>query len=322
MKKYIMLLLAAALFLALAACGAKEEKLSDEEVVNTLLQAYQQGDYEAIKPYISEDNPLHVFFGGMDSEVGGEMAPVYQAFHEKTKAVTWTAKAVEGKEAWGTVELELTIPNYYEAVKAAMAAAIEEDTNTGSGAFHDMPGWLLKALDGEVEMVHETYEVNVGNRDGEMVMDTNTNRNFFILLCGGLREYLDATMTTCTFLDGTTWELAAKGDEIVGLVEQESVSGASEYAQEDLELSIQMYEDSYASMEGVWAHSEVQDDLLISRLGVDLGTASSYNLMQIGLTDSIVTSSSWLSLESTISGFTRDGASCVTETFKPEQPAE
>ncbi len=49
---------------------------------------------------------------------------------------------------------------------------------------------------------------------------------------------------------------------------------------------------------------------------------SSYNLMQIGLTDSIVTSSSWLSLESTISGFTRDGASCVTETFKPEQPAE
>ena len=44
MKKYIMLLLAAALCFALAACGAKEEKLSDEEVVNTLLQAYQQGD--------------------------------------------------------------------------------------------------------------------------------------------------------------------------------------------------------------------------------------------------------------------------------------
>ena len=57
MKKLAALLTAVLLCLALAGC-AKEEKISDEEVVNTFLQAYQQGDYEAMKPYISDDNPL------------------------------------------------------------------------------------------------------------------------------------------------------------------------------------------------------------------------------------------------------------------------
>lgn len=320
MRKYMTLLLAALLCLALSAC-AKEEKMSDEDVVNTFLQAYQAGDYEAMKPYISDDNPLHEFFAGMDDAVGGEMAPVYRAFYEKTKDFTWTAAAVEGQENWGTVSVELTIPNYYEAIKASMAEAIQEEVS-GGGAFLDMPGWLTKALDGEVETVHETYDIHVGNRDGETVMDTNTNRNLFILLCGGLREYMDASMTTCTFSDGTAWELAAKGDEIVGVVHSESVPGASLYTPEDLDLVIQSFAASYEGADGIWAGGEVQDDLLISRLGIDMWTVQSFNLMQMGLIDSILTSSSWLSLESTISGFTRDGAQCVTETFKPEQPAE
>ena len=72
----------------------------------------------------------------------------------------------------------------------------------------------------------------------------------------------------------------------------------------------------------ICAHGEVQEDLLVSRLGVDLGTASSFNLVQMGMIDQAAGSSGWLSLESTISGFTRDGAACETETFKPEQPAE
>ena len=96
MKKLAALLTAVLLCLALAGC-AKEEKISDEEVVNTFLQAYQQGDYEAMKPYISDDNPLHRLFAGMDDAVGGEMAPVYRAFYEQAKTITWTAKAVEGQ---------------------------------------------------------------------------------------------------------------------------------------------------------------------------------------------------------------------------------
>ena len=190
MKKHL-ISLTAILCLLLTACGplAKTEKLSDEEVVNTLVQAVQQGDYEGIKPYISDDNPLHQLFSGTDGAVGGDMAPVYRAWLEKAGALTCTAKAVEGKETWGTVETTLTAPNYYNAFHDAMSAALEE-----------------------------SWQLHVGNRDGEMVMDTNTNRQFFTALCGGLKSYLDASMTTCTFPDGTVWVLASQGDEIVAII--------------------------------------------------------------------------------------------------------
>lgn len=323
MKKYL-IGLTAALCLLLTACGslAKTEELSDEEVVNALVQAFRQGDYEGIKPYISDDNPLHQLFSGTDEAVGGEMAPVYRACLEKAAAVTCAAKAVEGKETWGTVETSLTAPNYYGAFHDAMAAALEEDVETGSGAFYDMPGWMSKALEGEGETTEETWELHVGNRDGEMVMDTNTNRQFFTALCGGLKSYLNASMTTCTFPDGTVWVLASQGDEIVALIRSESIAGASQYAAEDLEAVIQAFEAPYETLEGLYAHGEVQGDLLISRLGVDMETASSFTLVQMGLIDKQTTAGSngHLSLSATISGFTRDGAQCVTETFKPAQP--
>ena len=323
MKKYL-IALTAALCLLLTACGpmAKTENLSDEEVVNTLVQAVQQGDYEEIKPYISDDNPLHQLFSGMDEAVGGEMAPVYKACLEKMASLTCTAHAVDGKEAWGTVETTLTAPNYYNAFHDAMSAALEEDVETGSGAFYDMPGWMSKALEDQGGTTEETWELHVGNRDGEMVMDTNTNRQFFTALCGGLKSYLNASMTTCTFPDGTEWVLASQGDEIVAIIRTESLAGAGQYAQEDLEAVIQAFETPYETLDGLFAHGEVQGDLLISRLGVDIETASSFTLVQMGLIDKQATAGSngHLSLSATISGFTRDGATCVTETFKPAQP--
>ena len=53
-------------------------------------------------------------------------------------------------------------------------------------------------------------------------------------------------------------------------------------------------------------------------------TASSFSLVQMGLIDKQTTAGSngWLSLDVTMSGFTREGASCVTETFKAPQPEE
>ena len=84
-KTFISFILAFALCFGLTGCGMAQElansyntkELSDEEVVLAFMEAYQQGDYEALKPYISEDNPLHLFFGGMDEAVGGEMAASY-----------------------------------------------------------------------------------------------------------------------------------------------------------------------------------------------------------------------------------------------------
>lgn len=324
MKKYLAALTAAALCLLFAGCspGAETEPLSDEEVVNTFLQAFRQGDYEGMQPYIDADNPLHLFFSGMDEAAGGKLAPVYRTCLEKLGELTWTARAVEGKEAWGTVDVSLRIPSYYDAFHTAMAEALAEDTETGSGAFYDMPGWMATALEGEGETVEESYQLHVGSRDGEMVMDTNTNRQFFAALCGGLRYYLNASMTTCTFPDGTVWVLASQGDEIVALLRTEGISGAGQYAQADLEAVIAAFEAPYETQEGIYAKGEVRGDLLISRLGVDMDTASSFTLVQMGLIDRQTTAGSngHLSLSGTISGFTRGGASCVTETFKAEQP--
>ena len=86
MKKYVLFLLVVLLSLGLGACQIEPPKeLSDEEVVTAFLEAFCQGDYEGLMPYISDDNPLHLFFTGMQEETGGEMAPVYQALHEKLK---------------------------------------------------------------------------------------------------------------------------------------------------------------------------------------------------------------------------------------------
>ena len=325
MKKRIAALCAAACLL-LSACGMapKEEELSDEEVVNTLVRAFQAGDYEGMKPYLDDENPLHKFFANMDESTGGDMAPVYRACYEKLKAITCTAKAVEGEETWGTVDVTVSIPNFSAALHQSMADALTEDVETGSGGFYDMPAWALKAMESSGETLEETYQLHVGSRDGEMVLDTNTNRQFFAALCGGMKSYLNASMTTCTFLDGTVWIISAQGDEITGVLRTENVPGAGAYAPEDLESAIQAYTDSYASIDGVCASGEVRDDLLISRLGIDMETASSFSLVQMGLIDKQTTAGSngWLSLDVTMSGFTREGASCVTETFKAPQPEE
>ena len=109
MKKYLALILAAVLCLSLTACSLTPKKeLSDEEVVRTLVEAFQNGDYEGLTPYISDDNPLHTFFEGMDPETGGEMSGAYKATYDKLRtSITVTAEAVEGK-----VNTTITWPSY------------------------------------------------------------------------------------------------------------------------------------------------------------------------------------------------------------------
>lgn len=323
MKKYLAFILAAVVCLGLAACQldlTPKKELSDEEVVRTLVEAFRNGDYEGLIPYISDDNPLHAFFGSMDPETGGEMAGAYKAIYDKLRtSVTVTAEAVEGKEAWGTVSATVTVPDFTSAIHEAMAEALADQVSTGSTAFHDMPAWLAKAASGGGEMKEETFELHVGNRDGNMVMDTNTNRQFFAMLLGGLKPYLNASITTCTFLDGSFWVIEAQGDEIVAMVNTQSVEPDESYTEEDLELIAQDIVESYAAADGVTAWAGMADDLFVISYGVDMENASTFALSNMGIISDRITAGSngWLSLDSTISSFTREGASCVTETFKP-----
>lgn len=330
-KKFISLIMAFALCFGLTGCGMIQDlakgygtkELSDEEVIFALMEAYQQGDYEAMKPYISDDNPLHTFFGGMDESVGGEMAAVYKAMHENLKDnITFTAEAVEGKEAWGTVNMTISMPDYSQAIYEAMVDALTDQVENGSTAFHDMPNWMASAMNGEGEMYEETFELHVGNRDGNNVMDTNTNRQFFAMLCGGLKPYLNASITTCTFPgEGGSWDILSQGDEIVAMINTEAISLEDEYTDEEKEAIVQNFEDSMNAIDGVIASGLIEDNSIVASIGVDMETASTFALSNLGLISDRITAGSngWLSLDSTISGFTRDGAQCDTEFFKNEE---
>lgn len=322
MKKYFTFCLTVILLLTLTACElpARPVKLSDEEVVVTLLEAFQNGDYEALKPYISEDNPLHLFFTGMDDTTGGELAPAYQALHEQLKSLTFTAEAVEGKEAWGTVAVTLSMPDYSRALYDAMVQALDEQVQNGGNAFYDMPNWLLQAAQEEGELYEETFELHVGNRDGDMVMDTNTNRRFFAMLCGGLKPYLKGSITTCTLLDGSTWLMFAQGDEIMAMLWDLSNAIPEGYSQAELEGAAQTFTEAYAPVEGLTAFASAGDGELTARLGIDMGEASTTVLSNLGLISDRITAGSngWLSLDSSIRSFTRQGASYETENFRPD----
>ncbi|MCI8401900.1 MAG: hypothetical protein HFI38_07405 [Lachnospiraceae bacterium] len=324
MKRILLSLIAVILFLTLGGCQLPERpvELSDEEVVVALIEAFKQGDYEGLKPYISDDNPLHLLFSGMAEETGGDLAPAYRAIHEKVAgSVTYTAEAVEGKEAWGTVSVTLSAASLDTEIYNAMTQALSEQARDGGSAFHDMPDWLLKAAQGEAVIQEEIFELHVGCRDGNMVMDTNTNRRFFAMLCGGLKPYLKASITTCTFPTGVTWQLLAQGDEIIAMLHSEIVDGAAAgYTSDDLDATAQLFVDTYAALDGVCAFASVADNVLHASFGIDMETASTYALHNMGLISDRLTAGSngWLSLDDTLSNFTRSGGSYETETFRPE----
>ncbi len=324
MRKCISLLLAAVLCLGLAACQlpSPREELSDEEVVLTLVEAFRNGDYEGLKPYISDDNPLHTLFAGMDPETGGEMSGVYRALYDRVRAsLTVTAQAAEGKEAWGTVDATVSAPDYTAAIHDAMVEALAGQVSTGSTAFHDMPEWIAGALQGAGRTHEETFALHVGNRDGEMVMDTNTNREFFAMLCGGFKPYLNASITTCTFPDGSTWIIEALGDEIMAMICTEQVETDGSYTEEELARTARSFMETYSAVKGVTAWAGVEGGVFSASFGVDMENADTCALNNMGIISDRTTAGSggWLSLESTISGFTREGAGCVTETFKNQE---
>ncbi len=320
MKKFTAVFTAIVLCLGLTSCQAvtTSKKMSPVEVVNAFMEAFQQGNYEGMKPYISADNPLHLFFAGLDETKGGDLSAAYQTLYEKLKTVTFTAEAVEGEETWGAVNVTLSVPDFSEELHEAMAEALIDQVENHSTAFHDMPSWVLTAVQNEKSASQETMKIYVGNRDGAEVMDTNTNRDFFEMLCGGLEPYLDASMTTCTFPNGYVWEIAAQGDEIVAMINLDTLESGGEYSVEELEAYAPVYVEDYSSLDGVTANASVQDGVLTASYGVDMANASTAALERMGIISDRITAGSmgWLSLDSTVKGFESDGAECVTEYFK------
>lgn len=309
MKKFKLLAALLLFAVALGGCSGLQEELSDEEVVYAFVEAYKQGDYEGIKHYISADNPLNVMFGTIAA--GGEdgMARVYKKAVELTTNAEITATAVEGRERWGEVTVHIK-SQYINYILDAMDVAMEEHINSGNEAFKDLPEWILSGLEAD-EAIDEEVTVHVGNRDGNMVMDTNVNRKFFIYITGGFYDYIDTTLTICQ-KDDEYYYIAAQGDSIIGMV-QTFYANAKGATDEDLAA----FADSYSSVDGIVASvKRVDSDTAQVQIGVDFDLASSKILADMGIiSDRITASGGYLSLRSTISSFEAEGMTCTTETF-------
>ena len=287
-----------------------EDKRTDDQIISDFLTAYQEGNFEAMEPYFDEDNLLRLFCQGQEN--GGEMAEVYKKVWELTKDFTFTAEAVEGKEAWGEVTLHLQTNEIVSGIPGAMWSAIQAQTENGDDSFADLPGWLGDALQ-TGDPIDEELTVYVSHRsDGDRI-DSSACREMYEQLTGGFYDYIDMTMTTCT-AENDSYYVAAQGDSIVGMVETAvQTEGTEGLTEED----VQAYEDGFQAMTGVAAKAGLREDGSVElRFGVDFDQASSTALANLGvISDRVTSSGGYLSLWSTIDSFKADGMTCETNDF-------
>lgn len=354
MKRILYLMLSIVLCFSVTGCLGQNDKnkLSNEEVIKTFLTAYQNGDYEGIKPYISDDNKLHKMFKALGEDEPAGIEKVYQEIHKQTKNFTYTVEAVEGMEKWGQVIVHLNTVDYNDQINEAMAEAISDYVKNGVETFSDMPSWLIKGLNKTGKPVDTDFTVHVGNRDGIMVMDTSLNDDFFSAVCGGLYDYLksDLTMTTSSTSDSSfVIQMAAMDDEIIGVVQSSFALIPSDITDEEIQTVIDDYLAAFSEIldkenkdtsstftnpftsetivieipdvsgegkksGGIVYNAFAQDGDIITRYGVDLKTASMKTLIQLGLVSN-ESNSDIIGLNTSIRGFTRDGMDSETEDF-------
>ncbi len=129
-------------------------------MVTTVLNAYQQGDYESMKPYLDEDSKFHPMLAAVTAENATAMDKVYQEAYALTKNFTYTAEAVEGEEKWGHVKVHIQTNNIVSGISDSMAEAIAEQVKNGGDSFYDVPTWLMAGLKSG-EAVDEEFVVTV-----------------------------------------------------------------------------------------------------------------------------------------------------------------
>lgn len=314
MKKAIVIMAALGVCMGLSGCALLKQRNnpSAEEVVNSVLNAYAQADYESMEIYTKEDERLSRLLGAAGKENASDMEKVYQQVFEATKGFTYTAEAVKGKEKWGEVLVKIQTNDVTSHIMETMSSAIKAQAENGDDSFRNLPAWLLQAvqMSEPKELEVTVYVSAVGS---EKIMDVVTNKQFFEVLTGGFYEYMALSMTTCTAV-GDVYEIAANGDDIIGMVEtMDQTEDTADLTDED----IKAYEALYADMEGLTVRVQRKETEGITiRFGVDFETAGSQNLVDLGIiSDRITAGGGYLSLQKTISGFEDSGMTCVTETY-------
>lgn len=314
MKKRITILAAVtAICLLGSGCSAigGKKQISDVDVVTTVLNAYQQGDYESMKPYLDEDSKFHPMLAAVTAENATAMDKVYQEAYALTKNFTYTAEAVEGEEKWGHVKVHIQTNNIVSGISDSMAEAIAEQVKNGGDSFYDVPTWLMAGLKSG-EAVDEEFVVTVTLINKKKMISTQTGE-LFSVVSGGFSEYMNLSMTRCTD-EGEQYDIVSSGDEIKAMLEESVVDAEPEELTEEY---LTAFADTFGTLPGVFVKAEVKDEEhLLIRLGFNMDTASSKDLADMGIiSDRLTTGGGHLSLDSTIRGFEETGMTCVTEDY-------
>ena len=301
--------------------GPKQEKASNAvEAAEHFLTDLQSGNFEAAMSYMYDDNELLHVLPAAAGESVPEMDAAYKKFCEQLKDITFTVTEAENRFiSWADITVQTR--NYGSAIRYAMAEALYYQCVEGGDAFCNVGSWLENGIDYAEMTVEGTETVTMSARNGRYYIENSGYHDLTVLdlITGGFYEYANLTMTTCERVDeyGILYEyyVAAVGDEIIGyLTKTTEPYDTSVFTEEDIAELQAYYDELNFSQEGIYMGFEILDGAYVSLMGIDFYTASQTALVNAGIVSGRYKTmgTEYLSLRSTIKGFTEDGFTCVT----------
>lgn len=307
-KRFAILFSAFALCAGLTACGGNEEKTAEK-----FLAAVQSQNFATAMTCLDEGNRLNRVFGALDGTSVPELDEVYRTFSGQMGEMTFEIAGAGEKP--GEFNVRIKNRDYDAAIREAMNAAIQTQTESGGDAFSNYAGWLGEGV-AQAAMGEEDEEMMTVTKENGGIVKGSENLSFLNLLTGGFYNYANFTMTTCTLASGeqeSTYYIAARGDRVIGCIMIDAItmdlSGASG---EELALMVEEAEKELRGMKGIYGKVEATDGKVSTTVGIDFNQVEQANLIKMGLISGSRGYNEYLSLETTIEGFESKGMTCTT----------
>ncbi len=330
-KRSALCALTLALCLALPGCSSGPKQTaaaSAEEATVNFLTNLQNGEFDMAKTYLAEGNPLLYVFPAGEGEAAPELDEVYRQFCEKMNDLTFRV-ADEGAVGNSMVYIAAQQYDFRSAINAAMLEAMQTQCQNGGDAFADYAGWMSQGIANAEMGEEDTVRAMATKTSSSYEIDHRgyTDHDFMNLITGGFYDYADFQMAVCTnSMDGVdhTYYLAALGDEVIACIEEISeVDETGEMDDEAIAGLNELYKQSAEQTDGICMGVYKNEDRVSMCVGIDFQTADQNALVANGMVSGEYQGNmadGWLSLSATVSGFEKDGMTCVvTPVYGAEQ---
>lgn len=317
------LLLAGALCLGLAGCGAlnlgaKQPKVKNgTEAAQDCFTAMQSKDFERAASYLEEGNELLHVFAAMEGESIPEMDKAYQIFCSQFSDMEFTVgEQVENLP--GMLYVSVKNRDYGSSIYEAMIEALEDQAVKGGDAYTRVGDWMEKGVKSAQMGAQEEAKADFAAKNGGYYLQHRgyPDLEFMNVLTGGFYDYADVTITVCSYEEpgySLRYDIAAIGDTIISFLKKEGLDEAlvdsslvEQYRREQ--------EERCAMLPGIYGSVLTGNKMVYTTFGVDFSEADQTDLVKAGIVSGAYDTSfaEYLSLSATISDFEKQGISCVT----------